>query len=365
MIRYNGTLDLLFRMRGSVLPFAARVAVPCAAVALVLKYLQVHDMFTLAYFKIDDVAYRGFTALLGFLIIFRTKQSYERFWVGGGLLQQMCGSWLEAASSVVAFCKVSKAEEAVILHFQHILVRLFSLLVASALTELQGTDESDAQDLHGRLSSLDIIDGQSLDWKTRQAFLSSSNKVELVFQWIQSVMVSGCEQKVFTIPPPILARAFNELADGMVKFNDCMKIAVMPFPFPYAQATLILLSLHSLITPVMICTWTGTVLFAAVFSFLILFIFWGLYGIGLELENPFGEDPNDLDAIEIQQKMNKRLAMVFINPNSRMMPSLVPHIQNAELREQALARRMKLIHVWGNCKPESAQSSVCRISTGS
>ena len=36
-------------------------------------------------------------------------------------------------------------------------------------------------------------------------------------------------------PSPILTRAYSELASGMVKFHDCLKIARIAVPFPYSQ----------------------------------------------------------------------------------------------------------------------------------
>mmetsp|Transcript_36054 Transcript_36054/g.100022 ORF Transcript_36054/g.100022 Transcript_36054/m.100022 type:complete len:402 (-) Transcript_36054:42-1247(-) len=360
MIRYNGMWQLMFQMEGSVVPFAAMVGVPCAIASATLKYLEVNEVWWfgdfLEKYQIKGTAYGAFSSLLGFLVVFRTSQAYSRYWSGGGLMQQMCGSWFDAASSIVAFCKMSKAEPDVIERFQHLLLRLFSILTALAMTELQGTDESNIEAMYNRLDKLEIIDGQSLHKETCRALRESENKIELVFQWIQSVMVSGIDEGILNIPPPVLARAFNELADGMVMFHDCMKICILPFPFPYSQTTLILLVCHLIITPVMVCTWTANVFLSALFSFLVVFIFWGLYAIATELENPFGDDPNDLDAVEVQHGMNEKLLMLFLSEGSKLTPSLVADVSNAEFEAKAMARRMSLREVWGDHVPESAQT---------
>ena len=74
-------------------------------------------------------------------------------------------------------------------------------------------------------------------------------KVELVFHWIQSIVVTSIECGIMSAPSPILTRAYSELAAGMVKFHDCLKIARISVPFPYSQATLLLLVMHWLLTP--------------------------------------------------------------------------------------------------------------------
>ena len=35
--------------------------------------------------------------------------------------------------------------------------------------------------------------------------------------------------------PPILTRTYQTLGWGMLAFNRAMKIAMVPFPFPFAQ----------------------------------------------------------------------------------------------------------------------------------
>jgi len=355
MIRYKGWRDMLCRMEGSVLPFALQCALPCAIISGILKYAEVHALLGfdefLALYRIKGTAYGAFSSLLGFLVVFRTSQAYSRYWNGGGLMQQMEGSWFDAASSLVAFCRVSKAPADQIVRFQHTMMRLFSILSALALTSLQGADEEDYESLERRLQSLEIIDMETLDSETVKCIQDSGNKMELVFHWIQVVVVDNISSGVLNIAPPILARAFQELADGMVKFHDCMKISLVPFPFPYAQTTLFLLICHWVITPVMVCTWTAQPILAFLFSLLVVLIFWGLYAIATELENPFGDDPNDLDAVEVQCEMNSRLLMLVVSDEVKKSPKLIEDATIEDMANSALKKRACLSTIWGSTKP--------------
>eukprot|EP00421_Protoceratium_reticulatum_P019659 CAMPEP_0168391986 /NCGR_PEP_ID=MMETSP0228-20121227/18266_1 /TAXON_ID=133427 /ORGANISM="Protoceratium reticulatum, Strain CCCM 535 (=CCMP 1889)" /LENGTH=613 /DNA_ID=CAMNT_0008405315 /DNA_START=95 /DNA_END=1934 /DNA_ORIENTATION=+ len=355
MIKYKGWKDMLFRMEGSVMPFAMQIALPCAFFTGILKYAEVHallgfDQF-LALYNIKGTAYGAFSSLLGFLVVFRTSQAYSRYWSGGGLMQQMCGSWFDACSSLVAFCRMSKAPSDQVMRFQHTMMRLFSILNALALTSLQGADEEDYESLERRLQSLEIIDMESFDSKTIKCIQSSGNKIELVFHWIQAVVVEHIESGVLNIAPPILSRAFNELADGMVKFHDCMKISLVPFPFPYSQTTLFLLICHWAITPVMICTWTAQPVLAFLFSFLVVLCFWSLYAIAGELENPFGDDANDLDAVEVQGEMNSRLLMLVVGEEVKYSPKLLEGSTIQDMANSAVKKRVTLDSVWGDTRP--------------
>merc|ERR1719345_532790 len=80
-----------------------------------------------------EVLWSGYTFVLGFLIVFRNNQAYSRFWEGATLFQQVRGEWLNATSSLVAFCDHSATRERDVNKFQHQLVRLVSMLHCSAL----------------------------------------------------------------------------------------------------------------------------------------------------------------------------------------------------------------------------------------
>jgi len=112
-------------------------------------------------------------------------------------------------------------------------------------------------------------------------------------------------------PHPILWRAFQELAEGLVKYEDCIKVAFVPFPFQYTQATTWLMFLHWFLAPLTVGTFTYRPSLAFVFTFVLVFTYWALFLIAEELENPFGEDDGDLDLWDMQRHLNSRFRMLL------------------------------------------------------
>merc|ERR1719161_2819794 len=94
-----------------------------------------------------------------------------------------------------------------------------------------------------------------------------------------------------------------------------------PFPFPYAQMTTVLLLLHWLITPGLMCMWTGHWVWAFTFTYIPVFSFWCINLIAVEIEQPFGDDINDLPTHELQEEMNSTL-LLLIDPASGRCPTL-------------------------------------------
>jgi len=169
---------------------------------------------------------------------------------------------------------------------------------------------------------LELIDPASIDPDSMEEIRSCHAKVELVFQWIQQLIVENIRPGVLSIPPPILSRSFQEIANGMVHFHEAMKISLVPFPFPYAQTCDALLLIHWVMVPFMVSQWVTKPWWAAMFSFIQVFTFWCLNIIALELENPFGHDANDIDGSTMQIEMNERLRLL-LRSSTKRTPHLV------------------------------------------
>jgi len=174
----------------------------------------------------NNAAYTSFTFLCGFLIVFRTSQAYGRFWEGCTSIKSMEAEWLSGCSAAVSFCRLSTAEEVLILRFQHQLIRLMSMLHAAALAQLEGTEEGELP----RAFMLELIDARGIDKESLETLRNEECKVELIIQWLQALMVDNIKNGVLNIPPPILSRVFHNLSNGLHHFYDAYKIAYsVPF----------------------------------------------------------------------------------------------------------------------------------------
>lgn len=317
MILYDHSCGWAFFFRviqrkGSVFPRAASIAIPCAIVSVALKWAGSSAWWPkeipLDFLSGNSSLWLSFNTLLGFLLVFRTQQSYSRFWEGSTSIQAMQANWHSACSALCAFCVHSTADPKLISEFKHVLMRLVSLLHACALGELGNTHERATEDT--RIFELNLLDIEGLDEKTLEKLQRSDTRVELVYQWIQLLIVNNVGS-VLSVPPPILSRSFQEMSNGMLGFNKAMNLSNVPFPFPYAQTCDMLLLTHWLLVPFQVNNSTSTISWAACFSFVQIMIAWTMNLVALELENPFGTDDNDLDSQQMQTSMNKKLAMLL------------------------------------------------------
>lgn len=311
----------VFTITGSIVPKAMMIAVPNALFTMFLRYLVQSEQELFGNFEVfnNSSIWSGFNYLVGFLIVFRTSQGYNRFWEGCTNTQAMRSNWYTSCSSLCAYTKCSSAAKDAIGEFKHTLVRLVSMMHALALAEMEDTSKVDMRDVHAY--NIEVIDASGLDDHSLQTLRDSDQKVELLYQWVQALLVENIGTGVLSVPPPILSRSFQELGVGMVAFHQAMKIACVPFPFPYAQVCDILLMAHFCLVPIVVVQWVDSLLWSGVFSFVQVLIFWALNLIAVEIENPFGLDENDLDWTAMQNSMNSML-LVLLDEETDHVPRL-------------------------------------------
>lgn len=312
MIDYQASTWTLVSTRGSVVPKAFLFALPSAIIALIVLIIDDYDPTFLEKSGISELdeswMWPAMTAIIAFLLSFRTRQALGRFWEGTGLLHQMRGEWFDASSCLMTFSRDAKergGKVKEVMEFRHTLLRLMSLMHASALDEISATDEN----------RYEVVDINGLDQETLQFLYSCKqsgfNRVEALQHMIQVLVTHNHHHGIITIPPPILSRIYQTLSRGLVNLLNARKIKDTMFPFPYAQAIMILLFMQSLFCPLMITQRVNTKLLAMMISFVPTFGLFTLNFVAIELEMPFGLDDNDLPLRHFQQEMNATLLMLI------------------------------------------------------
>lgn len=319
MILYKGGWrhipNRLFQYTGSTVPKSFLIALFPALAAGALKHFKPLEVDILT----QTQAWSGFSFLVGFLVVFRTSQAYIRFNEGITTTHRMRAEWFDACTTIMSFTKFSKCEKEVAMRFKELFVRLVSMLNAAALTELEKRDEHSRAELwshHYRL-----IDPEGIDSETLRTIKNADHRVELLFEWIQQLIVENIETGVLSIPPPLLSRTFNLLSNGMTEFHNACKISSVPMPFPYAQTCEWLLLLHTIMVPMVTSQWVSHTIWAVVFSLLQVLFLWSLNLAALEIENPFGTDDNDMDGCKMQDEFNACLKMLLA-PSTERTPQL-------------------------------------------
>jgi ion channel-forming bestrophin family protein len=217
--------------------------------------------------------------VLGLLLVFRTNTAYERFWEGRKLWGAIVNTSRNLARSlwilIPAKDEGDRTEKIAALH----------LIVAFAVaTKLHLRQEPINTELESLLSPAQFEHLQHINHPPMHVafWLGDYAHQHYTLERIDSVQLSAIQTFI------------NQLVDCL---GGCERILKTPIPLAYAIHLKQLLLLYCLSLPFQMVgnvhVWTGPVVA------LISFTLFGIEAIGIEIENPFGRDPNDLplDAI--------------------------------------------------------------------
>merc|ERR1712110_1387453 len=128
-------------------------------------------------------------------------------------------------------------------------------------------------------TSFELIDLHGLDTDSLEFMSKSHDACEITLQWVQRLIVEANGKDIIKIAPPILARVYNQLGNGIVKLNNARKIREFPIPFPLAQMITIMILINLAITALVCAVEADTPILAGAFSFAISLSFWGINSI--------------------------------------------------------------------------------------
>jgi len=203
----------------------------------------------------------------------------------------------------------------------------------------------------------DLIDPGGIDEASLRRLAACPWKVELLLLWIHNLLVDSVRDGTLDVPPPVMSNILKSLELGKTAFYEAVRISEVPFPFPYTQATDLLLVLHCVVTVIVTPQWSNTLFWTAFFVFLQVFILWSLNLIASELEVPFGTDPNDLNGECLQTEMNAHLLLLF-DASKRKTPTLRPNAHQLHRLDKDVVM-MSFSRVWQNLGASEVAES-CR-----
>jgi putative membrane protein len=271
MIEYEGRawLPILFRVRGSVIPRLLPRVLVAAALGVVAVLLLEREGF-----KIPSVAHTLVGVALGLLLVFRTNASYDRYWEGRRLLGFMVNRTRDLARQVATYVTDPEARAALAR-----LIPAFYWVSAQTLRKQPGL---------GRAERL-------LTEDERRALAATKFPGPMITVWI------GEKLRAEAAAGRLTEQRLQACDANLTAFNDALggaeRILRTPIPFAYAQHIKIFVVLFCFSAPFAMADVMGWVTPPAV-ALLALALF-GIDEIGVEIEDPFGDDPNDLplDAI--------------------------------------------------------------------
>ncbi|MCC3405980.1 MAG: hypothetical protein JGK17_10385 [Microcoleus sp. PH2017_10_PVI_O_A] len=234
--------------------------------------------------------------VLGLLLVFRTNTAYDRFWEG----RRCWGTLIIAVRNLARQIWVSISDrEPDDLENKKSTLRL---LVAFAI----------AMKLHLRQEPISSeIEPYVLPQQYENLKRMNNPPLEIAF-WIGDYLTIQYEANNLDV---YRLSAMNQLVNNMIEaLSGCERILRTPIPLAYAIHLKQLLLLYCLALPFQMVkdlTW-GTAPVVGLISFALF----GIEEIGIEIENPFGHDANDLPLDNICATMQRNINdLITLSPS--------------------------------------------------
>lgn len=257
-------------------------------------------------------------------------------------LVTMTTKWIHAFEFIIAFERVSERLNG--RHPDHAKLRQrllhhFSLMCSVALSGLTAGDyceidweklqpvHPEREDLQWRgrlltgakqgkmsamLSSGDFHIFNPVTDEEKYELTLASDRTALISMWICEDLARAVRTKLISTPAPIVARAYQEVSNGMLGLNQAAKILVIQFPFPFAQMLSLMTILFTITTPFIVAFFTIDKWFAFLMIATLGIGYYGCNEIAKEIEEPYGSDKNDLPLDYLQQDFVDSLQQVYM-----------------------------------------------------
>lgn len=258
------------QLKGSVLPTVLPRSLLCGLFAILVVILTQQGMRMTLPLKDNLIP----SIVLGLLLVFRTNTAYDRFWEG----RKCWGTIIIGTRNLSRRIWVAVKEQSPSDRDQ----KVRALRVLTALSFVT------KHHLRGEAFGDQV---QSLLGKERWAQLGGSSNVPLeIAFWVGDYLQEQYRKGTLTIHELV---GMTEILDGMVgAIAGCERILKTPIPLAYAIHLKQLLLIYCIFLPFQTVKDLGW--FAVPVVTIVSFTLLGIEEIGVEIENPFGTDSNDL-----------------------------------------------------------------------
>jgi ion channel-forming bestrophin family protein len=286
------SFDLLFTLRGSVIPSILPKVIFCIIFSIFISIL-------------DNLGFPVFlpilssvvpSIVLGLLLVFRTNTAYERFWEGRKLWGQLTNTIRNLARMIWTSIKENDAQDQ-----QNKIKALYFLLAFAIATKLHLRNENINHELEPLMSKVCFEKLKNMN----------NPPLEIGF-WIGDYLQNQYDNK--SIDTYQLMTMVDLLNNMINILGGCERILKTPIPLAYAIHLKQLLFIYCLSLPFQIVKDLG--LLSGIVVGIISFTVFGIEQIGIEIENPFGHDPNDLPLDTICLNMERNIEdLMTISPS--------------------------------------------------
>lgn len=305
--------NTLFQVNGSValmiLPRIAAFAVLALVVSFVYSLDPPYPFQTLGNLTTNVI----YNLILGLLLVFRTNTSYDRFWEGRKAWGTLVVNIRNLAREIRLGIPENKKAD---LEQKIPALKLLGAFAIAAKLHLRG--EPINEELKELISPSQVKILESSDHRPLQ-----------IIYWIRSffqdqVQLNHLDRSQLSE----LNSGLNNLTEGL---SSCERIITTPIPIAYRVYLKRLILIYCLGLPFKLVPdlqW-WSVLIVAIVSFILL----GVEEVGRELENPFGNEANDLPLDDICDTILSNIESTIHMPSQDISEALSNQHPDFELQE--------------------------------
>jgi ion channel-forming bestrophin family protein len=271
MIDYDAKswTGVLWQLRGSVVPRLVPRILLTASIGLLGSLL-----FSRYNIRLPNTAHTLLAVALGLLLVFRTNASYDRYWEGrrilGGIVNRSRNLLRQATSYL-------EGQDEATQESRRELRRLTIVFYALLRQYLRKERDLDAL-------------GAPLTPEEKSALAPIKVRPNLAIHWLSALLMSNLKAGRLTEER---LRLLDENVTELVElWGNAERILKTPIPFAYAQHIKGFSAIFCFTVPFALVE--SMKFFTPLASAVIAYGMFGIDEIGVELEDPFGDDPNDL-----------------------------------------------------------------------
>ena len=224
---------------------------------------------------------------LGLLLVFRTNTSYDRYWEGRKQLGSLC---IEARNLMNQANAVIPEEE-----------KEYRQQIGMLLAAFMGAMRDDLRD-GITLKSMGKLTGQ-----LHQRLNQHNNKLNGLLSMLNTELRLGVRKR--WMHPSEFNPIVQSIADLQGATHALRRIRQTPLPFAYVNQLKVFMGIYFVTLPFVLIPQFGymTLVIMAFFIYALV----GIEEIGLEIEDPFGDDPNDLPIVQLTNGVIKDIQDVL------------------------------------------------------
>lgn len=325
--------SILFQMYGSVWRYVWPYCLLNMAITYLVDTLRDHYDIDLT---IEDSGHMYVSTLVSFLLVTRVKIAYDRF-----MSSRKCvDDCLRCARSLIQFMNVfsmrdhSKRAKDWRNEVAYRVIILIRVTFAALEFKESGVPAFESSMLRKktkiRLREMLLLDdtvkgpsGMTYQ-KSKTHFLShklssiadeNSRAPKVTAYWLRMVIA---QQKNFLeneLPFQKESVLLDYVSNFLTAYSDLEKYFTTPFPFPFVQMGRTLLFVWMFTLPFAITNGIAKSAASMAIMFLLTYGFVGLEYVSMELDDPFGNDANDIDAVFLMSQTTQAIYFLIGDSN--------------------------------------------------